>query len=268
MDKLCADVNTLDLNTYTVKDISLGVIAAGNVYQYVVEALPEASIFKAGCVFPLPLQQIKEFAAKVDRLVVIEELEPFIENQLKANGIKCEGKNLFSKQGELSVSIILNKLKGIEEVKAVEGLSGRPPVMCAGCPHRGVFYNLSKLKLNVFGDIGCYTLGALPPLSSVDAVLCMGASIGMAIGWEKIHGFDRKTVAVIGDSTFVHSGITGLIDAVYNRLNTKLRISDNGTTGMTGHQQNPTTGKDITEFSKPMRLILKRWLRLAESKTS
>ncbi len=250
MDRIAADVNSMDINREELAGAELGIVCAGAVYQYVKEALPEASVFKAGTVFPLPVDAIRAFSKKVKKLVVAEELEPFIEMQLKAHGIMCEGKKYFSKQSELSVNIIREKLLNIKPAPAEDmTLPQRPPVLCAGCPHRGVFHIMAKLKLTVMGDIGCYTLGALSPLSSVDTVLCMGASLGMAIGFEKARGAEasKSTVAVIGDSTFIHSGITGLIDAVYNGLNTKLVIMDNSTTGMTGHQQHPATGKTLKE---------------------
>ena len=244
-NRLKDEVNAgVSFNKVEIRDKKLGIVCSGIVYQYVREALPDASIFKLGMVYPVAIEQIREFAKKVERLIVIEELEPFFENQLKANGIKCEGKNLFTLQGEYSVSLIKERILGIKpDVEKID-LPVRPPVMCAGCPHRGVFYILSKLKLTVSADIGCYTLGAVAPLSAVDSVVCMGASIGIAHGFEKARGREqsKKTVAVIGDSTFIHSGITGLVNAVYNNSNITLIILDNSTTGMTGHQQHPATG--------------------------
>lgn len=223
-----------------------GIVTLGAVYQYVKEAT-DASVFKVGMVYPLPIQAIKKFAESVDELIVCEELEPFIENQLKAHGIACRGKEIFGLQGEFSPAFIREKLYGVKAPAPTTGAPGRPPVMCAGCPHRGVFYVLNKLKLNVSGDIGCYTLGANPPLSAVDICVCMGASIGMAHGFDKADSpLKRKTVAVIGDSTFVHSGITGLINQVYNKGTATTIILDNSITGMTGHQDNPATGKTIT----------------------
>ena len=244
-NKLKADINEgVCFNKEEIRDTDIGVVCSGIVYQYVREALPKASTFKLGMVYPVAIEQIKAFAKKVKKVIVIEELEPFFENQLKANGIECEGKNLFTLQGEYSVSMIKEKILGIKpDVEKID-LPVRPPVMCAGCPHRGVFYILSKLKLTVSADIGCYTLGAVAPLSAVDSVVCMGASIGIAHGFEKARGKEQSkhTVAVIGDSTFIHSGITGLINAVYNNSNITLIILDNSTTGMTGHQQHPATG--------------------------
>lgn len=238
--------NALDCNRAEYRDTSTGVVCAGITYQYVREALPDASVFKIGTVYPVPVEAVRAFAARVKRLIVIEEMDGFIETALKAAGIACEGKSLFPHYGEIQTGEIRRVLCGAAAVKAEEAVP-RPPVLCPGCPHRGVFYVINKLKLNVMGDIGCYTLGAVAPLSAVDAVVCMGASIGMTIGAEKARGreFAEKTLAVIGDSTFVHSGITGLIDAVYNNLNTKILILDNSTTGMTGHQPHPGTGRNI-----------------------
>ena len=233
----------------------LGIISSGIAYQYAAEAVPNASFLKLGMVYPLPMDQIKAFASTVDQLVVIEELEPFIENALRAEGIACIGKECFSVLGEYTVRGIRTALgeANPEDKAPAPDLPSRPPVMCPGCPHRGVYYVLSKLKLTVCGDIGCYTLGALPPLASMDASVCMGASIGMALGMEKARGrdFAKKLVAVIGDSTFIHSGITGLVDVVYNGGNTTVLILDNSTTGMTGHQNHPATGKGIRGSDAP-----------------
>lgn len=246
MTRLIADCNGFAINSSEIIGEELGIVCAGDIYSYVKEALPNASVYKIGMVNPLPINAIAEFSKKVKRLVVIEELDGFIEQQLKAAGIACEGKNIFLPYGEISVNEINKRLLNIVPPVAVETVN-RPPVFCSGCPHRSVFYTINKLKLTVFGDIGCYTLGALAPLNAVDAVICMGASIGMAIGAEKARGreFAKKSLAVIGDSTFVHSGITGMIDAVYNNLNTKILIVDNQTTGMTGHQPHPGTGRNI-----------------------
>jgi indolepyruvate ferredoxin oxidoreductase alpha subunit len=242
-NKLKADIENSDINKIIYKDKKIGVLCAGAIYQHVEECLPNASIFKLGMVYPIPIESIRKFASEVDELIVIEELEPFFEDQLKANGIKCKGKEIFSLQGEITVATILQKLGNVE-AKKTENAPMRPPIMCAGCPHRGVFYVLNKLKCIVNGDIGCYTLGAQAPLSSVDTVICMGASIGMAHGFRKADKSCRN-VAVIGDSTFVHSGITGLINAVYNKSGLTLMILDNSTTGMTGHQDHPATGKTL-----------------------
>ncbi len=246
LNKLCEDSNDFSINRIETGDKELGIICSGGVYQYVKEALPTASVLKLGIVYPLPYRLIEKFVSSVDRCIVIEELEPHIETLIKAKGIKVEGKNLFSVQGELSANIIREKVLGIKADVTRAEVPARPPVLCAGCPHRGVFYTLKQLKVNVMGDIGCYTLGAIPPLNAIDSVLCMGASIGMAIGFDKADDKAYKnTVAVIGDSTFIHSGITGLIDAVYNRANVTVIIVDNSTTGMTGHQNHPATGKNI-----------------------
>ncbi len=243
---LSADCNSLEINKIEYGDKKLGVICSGAVYNYVKEVLPSASIFKLGMVHPLPIESIKHFAAQVAELLIIEELEPFIENQLKAEGIVCHGKEIFGKQGELTVASIKERLFGIQRAKADSTLPVRPPVMCPGCSHRGVFYVLKKLRLTVTGDIGCYSLGALAPLSALDTCICMGASIGMAHGFDKAkQGASKKTVAVIGDSTFIHSGITGLINAVYNKGASTILIMDNSITGMTGHQQHPGTGATL-----------------------
>jgi len=248
-------VNASPINVVELRGKSVGVITSGISYQYVRDALPDASTLKLGIVYPLPMKTIAEFAKQVKRLIVIEELEGLIENDLKAAGIACEGKSLTGVQGELSVEKIRRAVLGeiIPAVPAAE-LPVRPPALCPGCPHRGIFYILKKLKINVMGDIGCYTLASLPPLSAMDACLCMGASIGMASGAERAQGkeFSKKTVAVIGDSTFIHSGITGLIDAVYGSEAITVVILDNRITGMTGHQHHPATGFDIHGKPAPM----------------
>ncbi|MCI8434967.1 MAG: indolepyruvate ferredoxin oxidoreductase subunit alpha [Clostridia bacterium] len=246
MQKIAAAVESLAINRAEYASTDLGIVCAGILYQYVKDVLPDASVFKVGSVYPLPLESIRAFSEKVKRLVVIEEMDGFIENALKVAGIACEGKNIFPHYGELTSRVIVENFLH-QPSPTAEPAVPRPPVLCPGCPHRGVFSVINKLKLNVMGDIGCYTLGALAPLNAVDAVLCMGASIGMNIGAEKAQGreFAKKTLSVIGDSTFIHSGITGLIDAVYNNLNTKILILDNATTGMTGHQPHPGTGRTI-----------------------
>jgi len=226
----------------------IGIVCSGAVYQYVKEALLDFPVFKLGMVYPIAFESIREFAGKCEKLVVVEELEPFIENALKANGIECHGKDLTGLQGELSVQKIR---EAVLEHKALpepaENIPMRPPVMCAGCTHRGVFYILGKLKLNVVGDIGCYSLGCSPPLNAMHSLVCMGASISNAHGMFMAKGkeFSKSNIAVIGDSTFIHSGITGLIDAVYNKSNITVIIMDNRTTGMTGHQNHPGTGLTI-----------------------
>ncbi len=234
----------------------IGIVCSGVVYEYVKEALPNANVYKIGSVHPIPAPAILQFSKKVSKLYVVEELEPFIEDTLKAEGISCEGKSLFSLQGEISVPIIQEKF-GLKKEQTLEKaqVPARPPVMCAGCPHRGVFYVLNKLKLTVNGDIGCYTLGAVAPLSAVDTCVCMGASVGMAHGFKKATDGQSKNVAVIGDSTFLHSGVTGLINAVYNQSGITLLILDNSTTGMTGHQQHPATGKTLNGEPAPVVLL-------------
>ena len=246
MQKMSQDANALPINRIEEGSKDLGIICSGGVYEYVKEALPEASVLKLGMVYPLPYDLIKKFAGSVKRCIVAEELAPHIETLVKAQGIAVEGKNIFPRCGEFSANLIRRCVLGQQSAAVPENVPARPPVLCAGCPHRGVFYVLSKLKLNVLGDIGCYTLGAVPPLGSMDAVVCMGASIGMTIGFDKADPEAHKhSVAVIGDSTFIHSGITGLIDAVYNKAKITVIILDNRTTGMTGHQNHPATGKTI-----------------------
>ena len=246
MQKMSQDANALPINRIEEGSKDLGIICSGGVYEYVKEALPEASVLKLGMVYPLPYDLIKKFAGSVKRCIVAEELAPHIETLVKAQGIAVEGKNIFPRCGEFSANLIRRCVLGEQSAAVPENVPARPPVLCAGCPHRGVFYVLSKLKLNVLGDIGCYTLGAVPPLGSMDAVVCMGASIGMTIGFDKADPEAHKhSVAVIGDSTFIHSGITGLIDAVYNKAKITVIILDNRTTGMTGHQNHPATGKTI-----------------------
>lgn len=245
---LAQAVNKMPINRMKLRDAGMGIITSGACYQYVREALPNASVLKLGMVYPLPMKLISSFAEQVDRLIVVEELEGLIEKDIAAAGIGVSGKEYTGIQGELSVERLRKAILGKEQVQnAAEGLPARPPVLCPGCPHRGVFYVINKLGLRVMGDIGCYTLAALAPLSAMDACLCMGASIGMAGGAERAQGkaFSKGTVAILGDSTFLHSGITALIDAVYNREAITVLILDNRITGMTGHQQNPASGKDI-----------------------
>ncbi len=231
-------------------DTKLGIITSGTCYEYVKEVFGDSvSVLKLGIVNPLPVKLIKNFAEKYERVVVIEELDPVIEDHCKALGLKVEGKDLFPMVGEFSQEMIAKAL-GVpakEYVKAPEALPVRPPVMCAGCPHRGLFYVLSKNKYTVLGDIGCYTLGSAAPLNAIDSVLCMGASVSGIHGFNKALGekSQNKTVCVIGDSTFMHSGMTGLANVAYNATNSTVIILDNSITGMTGHQQNPTTGYNI-----------------------
>ena len=230
-------------------DRSLGIITSGTCYQYVKEIYGDSvSVMKLGLAYPMPEKMILDFAAGVDRVVVIEELDPHIENHCKALGVKVSGKDLFPICGEFSQSLIA-KIMGVEtkESMAADAVPVRPPVMCAGCPHRGLFYVLAKKKLTVLGDIGCYTLGSAAPLNAIDSVLCMGASVSGLHGFNKANGgeSENKTVAVIGDSTFMHSGMTGLANIAYNGTNSTVIIVDNSITGMTGHQHNPTTGYNI-----------------------
>ncbi len=248
MSDIKAYADTMEINIAEYNETDIGVITSGINYQYVKEALPNASVLKIGMVYPLPEKLIKEFASKVKKLYVAEELEPFMEEQIKAMGIDVAGKDIFTVQGEYSVNIVAERIGGEKrDINDPGALPQRPPVMCPGCPHRGVYHALKKLKITAAGDIGCYTLGALPPLQGIDTCICMGASIGTAMGMEKARGkdFARKLVAVIGDSTFIHSGITGLIDMVYNGATSTVLILDNSTTGMTGHQDHPATGKNI-----------------------
>ncbi len=248
--KLIEYAETSPLNRVEMGDTALGIICSGTCYRYVKEVFGKnASVLKLGLVNPLPETLIKDFAAKVDRLVVIEELDPVIETHCRAMGLSVDGKNLFPMEGEFSQNLI-RRVFGMEVregITADEAIPVRPPVMCAGCPHRGLFYTLSKHKVTVIGDIGCYTLGMAQPLNAVDSVLCMGASVSGVHGFNKIGGKDAesRTVAVIGDSTFMHSGMTGLVNISYNASNSTVIILDNSITGMTGHQQNPTTGYNI-----------------------
>ena len=248
--RLVAYAETSPLNKVEMGDTALGIICSGTCYRYVKEVFGDkASVLKLGMVNPLPENLIKDFAARVDRLVVIEELDPVIENHCRALGLSVDGKNLFPMEGEFSQNLI-RRVFGLdvrEGITADEQIPVRPPVMCAGCPHRGLFYTLSKNKVTVIGDIGCYTLGMAQPLNAVDSVLCMGASVSGVHGFNKIGGkaSEGRTVAVIGDSTFMHSGMTGLVNIAYNASNSTVIILDNSITGMTGHQQNPTTGYNI-----------------------
>ncbi|MGD9808316.1 MAG: indolepyruvate ferredoxin oxidoreductase subunit alpha [Deferribacterales bacterium] len=233
-------------NKITVRDKSVGIICAGVAYTYVREAMPEASTLKLDMVWPLPMKKIKQFSEMVDKLYVVEELDPFIETEIKAAGIKLESLNR-DLCGELSVDAVRSLFSGEEyEVEVDTSLPFRPPNMCPGCSHRGMFYAINRLKLFVTGDIGCYTLGLLPPLKAINTTVCMGASIGMAHGLDKAkEGMSEKSVAVIGDSTFLHTGINSLVNTVYNKGNSTTIILDNTITGMTGHQPNAGTGCDI-----------------------
>jgi indolepyruvate ferredoxin oxidoreductase, alpha subunit len=236
---------TMPINRLELRDTTIGIITSGVCYQYVREVLPGASTLKLGMVHPLPKELISQFAAKVDKLYVVEELDPFIEEQVKAMGIAVTGKDILPVCGELTPGRI-RKAFGLPEGIAAnpEKLPGRPPNMCPGCPHRGVFYALNQLKAYVTGDIGCYTLGFMPPLSAMDTCVCMGASIGNATGVVKVVAAEerKKVVAVIGDSTFLHTGINGLMDMVYNNAPATVVILDNRITAMTGRQDNPASG--------------------------
>ena len=250
MQKLTDYADHTYLNRIEGSSTDKGIICSGTCYQYVKEVFGDTvSVLKLGMVNPLPVQAIKDFAATVDQLYVIEELDGIIENHVKALGIPCIGKELFSPIGEFSQATIRAAF-GMEEPDVVTTdteIPVRPPVMCAGCPHRGLFYVLSKNKITTLGDIGCYTLGSAPPLMALDSTLCMGASISGLHGFNKVGGqeTEKKSVCVIGDSTFMHSGMTGLVNIAYNASNSTVIILDNSITGMTGHQQNPTTGYNI-----------------------
>lgn len=251
-DRMVAErewAETASINTVEYNDKKIGVISSGICYQYAKEALGDrVSYLKLGCVNPLPIELIKNFAANCDKVYVLEELDPFIEEHCKQIGIDVIGKDAFTLQGEYSQNLIAKVIFGETKptMKADIDIPARPPVLCAGCPHRGLYYALKKFKLTVSGDIGCYTLGALPPIGMMDTCVCMGASVSALHGRNKADENNCKnSVAVIGDSTFIHSGITGLIDIAYNQSNSTVIILDNSITGMTGHQDNPTTGKTI-----------------------
>ena len=250
MRRLQEYADACPFNRVEMGGTEIGIITDSTSYMYAKEVFGDkASILKLGMINPLPVSLILDFAEKVDRLVVIEELDPIIENHCRQLGLEVSGKDVFPLLGEYSQNLIAEKL-GLpvpQGVKLDEQLPVRPPVMCAGCPHRGMFYTLSKNKVTVLGDIGCYTLGAVAPLSAVDMTLCMGGSISATHGFNKALGKESegKTVAVIGDSTFMHSGMTGLANIAYNQSNSTVIILDNSITGMTGHQQNPTTGYNI-----------------------
>ncbi len=240
---------TMDCNRIEKGNTKRGFITSGVSYLYVKEAFPDAAVLKLGMCWPLPEEMIRTFAASVEELFIVEELDPFLELHIKAMGIACHGKDLIPNQGELNTTIVRSAIDPSTSAKlfpAVD-LPPRPPNMCPGCPHRGIFYNLSKMKVFVSGDIGCYTLGFLPPLSAMDTTVCMGASVPIAHGMAKAlgEGAHDKIVAVIGDSTFIHSGITGLINTVYNDSASTLIILDNSITAMTGQQQNPASGGNI-----------------------
>ncbi len=262
MVDIAAFAETYPFNKIEPGDRTLGIITAGVSYQYAKEVFPTASVLKLGMTWPLPKKMIRAFAASVDRLIVIEELDPFIEEAVRLMGVTCEGKGIFPIVGEFDPRLV--RERGIEAGLLpqsarvplldlqVGSLPGRPPVLCPGCPHRGAFYVLNKLKVPVNGDIGCYTLGALPPLSSMDTCTCMGASIGAALGMEMAGYSPERHVAVLGDSTFFHTGIPALINAAYNRAPIVTIIMDNRVTGMTGHQEEPGTGHTLQGQEAPV----------------
>lgn len=246
--ELAEAANTLPINRVEMNDTRIGVITSGIPYQYVKEALPEASVLKLGMVNPLPRKLIEEFASKVEKLYIVEELDPVIEEQVKSWGIQAVGKEIFTVQGEYSANMIRTAILGEKlDIAAPAPAPGRPPILCPGCPHRSVYYVLNKLKLHAAGDIGCYTLGAVAPLSVVDTTICMGASISSLHGMEKAKGkeYIKNWVAVIGDSTFLHTGVNSLMNMMYNHATGTVLILDNSTTGMTGHQDHAATGKTL-----------------------
>ena len=239
-----------DFNKVEMGGTDVGIITSGTCYQYVKEVFGDSvSVYKLGLINPMPVKSLKEFASKVKKVVVVEELDGVIEAHCKNIGIEVEGKDKFTNIGEFSQKTVADIFgKAANEITSIEtAIPGRPPMMCAGCPHRGMYYVLAKNKVTVLGDIGCYTLGAVPPLSAMDSTLCMGASVSGVHGFNKagLEATEGKTVAVIGDSTFMHSGVTGLINIAYNGSNSTVIILENSITGMTGHQQNPTTGYNI-----------------------
>lgn len=260
MNRLEADSSDFEINKVEYNDTKIGFITSGIPYQYVKEVFPEASVLKLGMVYPLPKKLIEEFASKVDKLYIFEELEPVIEEQVKAWGIECVGKEIFTKQGEYSANLLREKLLSENvQTKAYPDLPARPPILCPGCPHRSTFSVLKKLKLHAAGDIGCYTLGAVPPLSVIDTTVCMGSSISTLHGMEMAKGkeYIKNWVAVIGDSTFMHTGVNSLINMVYNQGTGTVIIMDNSTTGMTGHQDHAATGKTLQGKEVPAISIYK-----------
>ena len=239
---------SFDINRVEYKDLSIGVITSGIPYLYAKEAMPEASVLKLGMVNPLPRKLIEEFASNVEKIYVFEELEPVIEEQVRSWGIHVVGKEIFTRQGEYSATMLREKILSEPIVADTSAeVPARPPILCSGCPHRSVFTALNQLKLHASGDIGCYTLGAVAPLSVIETTICMGASISVLHGMEKGRGpeFVKNWVAVIGDSTFMHTGVNSLMNMVYNRATGTVVILDNSTTGMTGHQDHPATGKNL-----------------------
>lgn len=245
LDLLENDASIMEhINEMVLGDREFGFITSGIPYQYLKEVFPEASFLKLGLVHPLPVERIKSFAKAVDRLIIVEELEPVIENEIKALGISCEGKELFSREGEYSANLLREVLLGENLDTEPEETPIRPPILCPGCPHRSTFYMMKKAGIRGAGDIGCYTLGAGKPLERIESTICMGASISSLHGMEKAIGKEElgDWVAVIGDSTFLHTGVNSLMNMTYNQSKGTVLILDNSTTGMTGHQENPATG--------------------------
>lgn len=246
--RMAKDASAFPINRMEMGDTKIGVITSGIPYQYVKEVLPNASVLKLGLVNPLPKDLVREFASKVEKLYIVEELDPIIEEQVKAMGIACTGKEIFTVQGEYSANMIRKAILGMDlQLEDAAQVPNRPPILCPGCPHRSTFYVLKKLGIHAAGDIGCYTLGAVAPLGVVDTTVCMGASISTLHGMEKAKGpeFIRNWVAVIGDSTFMHTGVNSLMNMVYNQSTGTVLILDNSTTGMTGHQDHAGTGKTL-----------------------
>ena len=247
LKQMAEDGAEMPINKMELNDTSIGFIASGIAYQYVKEVCPNASVLKLGLVHPLPRKLIEEFASKVDKLYIFEELEPVYEEQIKSWGIPCVGKELFTVQGEYSANMLRRALQIGEEQEKAAQVPMRPPILCPGCPHRSVYSVLNRLKIHAAGDIGCYTLGALAPLNVIDTTICMGASISTLHGMEKARGkeYIKNWVAVIGDSTFMHTGVNSLMNMVYNQGTGTVLILDNSTTGMTGHQDHAATGKTL-----------------------
>ena len=247
-NELAEAANDFSINRVEMNDTKIGIITSGIPYLYVKEALPNASVLKLGMVNPLPKKLITDFASKVEKLYIVEELEPVIEEQVKSWGIACVGKEILTRQGEYSANMLREAIGGEKiELTAPAEVPGRPPILCPGCPHRSTYYVFKKLGIHAAGDIGCYTLGAVAPLSVVDMCVCMGASISTLHGIERARGkeFVKNWVAVIGDSTFLHTGINSLLNMVYNGSTATVMILDNSTTAMTGHQDHPATGKTL-----------------------
>ena len=246
--QMAIDGADFPINRIEMGDTKIGVITSGIPYQYVKEALPNASVLKLGCVNPLPKQMIIDFAKKVDKLYIVEELDPIIEEQVKSWGVECVGKEILTIQGEYSTNLLKKAILGEEaQIEPKAEVPVRPPILCPGCPHRSTFYTLNRLKIHAAGDIGCYTLGAVAPLNVVETTVCMGSSISTLHGMEKAKGKDyiKDWVAVIGDSTFMHTGVNSLMNMFYNQGTGTVLILDNSTTGMTGHQDHAATGKTL-----------------------